>query len=92
MKKEILKVLKTYESKGNRVIASAWTEITDEFEYDEIDKYKLTSFESKMNFNGLAIFKSSLKPNARDIIVEIIQSGASFKMITGDALNTSQFI
>lgn len=43
-------------------------------------------------FNGLAIFKSSLKPNARDIIVEIIHSGASFKMITGDALNTSQFI
>jgi len=33
-----------------------------------------------------------LKPNAREIVVEIIQSGASFKMITGDALNTSQFI
>jgi len=45
-----------------------------------------------MNFNGLAIFQSSLKPNAKDIIVEIIESGASFKMITGDALNTSQFI
>jgi len=32
LKTDVLKVLKSYESKGNRVIASAWIEITDEFE------------------------------------------------------------
>jgi len=45
-----------------------------------------------MEFNGLAVFKSSLKPNASAIICEIIESGMIFKVITGDALNTSQFI
>jgi len=45
-----------------------------------------------MKFNGLIIFKSSLKDNASKIIREIIYSGMEFKMITGDSLNTSQFI
>lgn len=45
-----------------------------------------------MTFNGLAVFKSSLKENASAIITEITDCGLSFKMITGDALNTSIFI
>lgn len=31
IKANVKKILKSYETKGNRVIASAWIEITDEF-------------------------------------------------------------
>jgi len=38
MKENIKNILKSYESKGNRVIASAWIEITTQFQSDDIDK------------------------------------------------------
>jgi len=81
-----------WESNGNRVIGSCFKEITEIFDFNQLDTYSLTSFEGQMEFNGLAVFKSSLKPNASAIICEIIESGMHFKVITGDALNTSQFI
>jgi len=38
MKSNVKNILKSYETKGNRVIASAWIEITDQFESTDIDK------------------------------------------------------
>lgn len=91
-KQAIYKKLNSWESHGNRVIGSCYKEITDHFDPAELDQYTLSSFEGSMEFNGLVVFKSSLNPNASAIICEIIDSGMHFKVITGDALNTSQFI
>jgi len=106
-KSTLSRQLYKWESNGNRVIASCFREITNEFDSSELEKYSLKSFESSssdantnsasdslslMEFNGLTVFRSTLKHNASAIVNEIIQSGMHFKMITGDALNTSVFI
>lgn len=74
-------------SRGRRVLAMAYRRVGT---VHKIEEYKKRDFvESKLTFAGFLVLDCPLKPDTKNVIAEIRESGHRMTMITGDAALTA---
>lgn len=82
-------ILNDFTSKGYRVIALGFRELSTTFKLRDVEKMKREQVETNLTFLGFLIMLNSLKPETKPIIEELAAASIRTVMITGDNLMTA---
>lgn len=77
-----------YTSEGLRVLSLAWRHLSD-VEASNFEHISRTDLEAGLEWAGMVVLKSPLKPDSKRVIAEVKRSNHSTVIITGDNVHTS---
>ena len=81
-------VYKTFARRGARIIAMAYKTMGS-LDAESIRSLKREEVECDLSFAGFLVFECPLKPDSKDVIIQLQESSHTTVMITGDAALTA---
>lgn len=82
-------LLNRYTSKGYRVIAIAYKDLSPKVKWRDVERMKRNEVETNLRFMGFLILMNCLKPETTEIIEQLHTANLRTVMITGDNIMTA---
>ncbi|KAL4221280.1 hypothetical protein ACF0H5_019543 [Mactra antiquata] len=82
-------VLRSYTQHGYRVIALAWKQLSNKYNYVKVQRVARDKVETELNFLGLLVMENKLKPETTPVIEQLQEADIRTIMITGDNMLTA---
>ncbi|XP_053378783.1 polyamine-transporting ATPase 13A3-like isoform X2 [Mercenaria mercenaria] len=82
-------VLTSYTQHGYRVLALAWKQLPNKYNYVKVQRVQRERVETGLTFLGLLIMENKLKPETTPVIEQLNEANIRTIMVTGDNMLTA---
>ncbi|XP_052213328.1 polyamine-transporting ATPase 13A3-like isoform X2 [Dreissena polymorpha] len=83
------RIMMTYTRYGYRVLALAWKQLPNKYNYVKVQRIQRDAVEKELTFLGLLVMENKLKPETTPVIEQLIGANIRTIMVTGDNMLTA---